>query len=64
MTQRIIGLLALLPIVLTITLFIKICGPELAAIIVFLLIVPLVISILIFLIMISTIYGICKIITG
>lgn len=64
MSERIIGLLALLPLTLAIYALIQIFGMEMATLIITATLLSILIPIAIVSVVFSTIYGICKIITG
>ena len=64
MSERIIGLIALLPLTLAIFVLIQIFGMEMATVIIAAMIIPVLATIVTALIFFSTVYGICKIITG
>jgi hypothetical protein len=64
MSERIIGLIALLPFMLAIYVLIQIFGMEMATLIITATLLSILIPIAIISIVFTTIYGICKIITG
>ena len=64
MSERIIGLIALLPLALAIYTLILIFGIEMATLIITATLLSILIPIAIVSVVFSTIYGICKIITG
>ena len=64
MSERIIGLIALLPLTLAIFVLIQIFGMEMATLIITATLLSILIPIAIVSVVFSTIYGICKIITG
>ena len=64
MSERIIGLIALIPLAFAIYALIQIFGMEFATLIITATVLSILIPIAIVSIVFSTIYGICKIITG
>ena len=64
MSERIIGLIALLPLTLAVYALIQIFGMEMATLIITATLLSILIPIAIVSVVLSTIYGICKIITG
>lgn len=64
MSERIVGLMALIPLVVAIYVLIQMFGIEITTVIIAAVIIPILATIVTALIFFSTIYGICKIITG
>ena len=64
MSERIIGLIALIPLLFAIYMLIQVFGMEMASMILIAMLLSILIPVAIISIVFSTIYGICKLITG